>query len=411
MSKLLRVALVGCLLFGCDDAEDPDAGPSHDGSASVDSGTRDAGARDGGVDPMDAASDAGRDAQAPDAAPAATVTDTDYVADDDPTLSNPERGIYYWSVDDTDPHTLVAEWLYLGDQCAEDLTWAGHGDAATSPVLDAYADALLEHREAGRKVIFRPRYDTADDGGGLNDCGVFQADTGVRMRAHVDAIAAMLADFVDVIAFIEAGYLGRWGEWNHAGHDASTAPILVDPSERQAFLAYVLDAYEAAGVRRFVGLRRPLFAREIIDREGPSLVGLYNDCFMTTSSDYGTYSNFESDNASNFASAEDAKAWAIDLTATAPFGGETCPTGDETERWRRCELMVGASSEPGSLHMSYLHGGYAVDARETWETGGCYDEIRRRLGYRFEITEVEYPPSATPAQALTVTLALRNTGW
>jgi hypothetical protein len=342
---------------------------------------------------------------------AATVLDTDYAADDDPDLPNPERGIYYWSPSEDDPHTLVAEWLYLGEVCAEELAWAGHGDPGTSPVLDAYADALVAHREAGRKVIFRPRYDTSESGGDLNGCGVFQAEDVELMRGHVDAIAPMLAEHADVIAFVEAGYLGRWGEWNHAEHDASTAPVLVDPAARRDFLAYVVDAYAAAGLDRFVELRRPLFARELIDAEGPSAVGLYNDCFMTNEADYGTYSNFEDDNPSNFASAAEAKAWAVELTATAPFGGETCPTGDEDERWRDCANMVGDSSEPGSLHMSYLHGGYALDARATWEAGGCYDEIRRRLGYRFEVEAVQYPPSVAVEQSAEIGVTIRNSGW
>lgn len=344
-------------------------------------------------------------------APAETVIDMRFSADDDPGLLNPERGIYYWSPSASDPHTLVAEWLYLGDACDDELRWAGRGAPTTSQVLDDYAEALVAHRAAGRKVVFRPRYDTPSSEGAPNGCGLFEADGATRMRGHVDAVAAMLAEHADVVAFIEAGYLGRWGEWNHADHAASTSPVLVDPAARRAFLAYVVEAYASAGLRRFVEVRRPLFAKELVDADASAAVGLYNDCFMTTSSDYGTYSNFESGNPSNFANAADAKAWAVAWTAGAPFGGETCPTGDGTERWRSCDAMVGPSSEPGSLHMSYLHGGYAVDARSTWETSGCYEEIRRRLGYRFEVDAVEYPPEAAPGQPLTVSVSLRNTGW
>ncbi|MCB9598232.1 MAG: DUF4832 domain-containing protein [Sandaracinaceae bacterium] len=386
---VMAVALVAC----------GDPGPVDAGGA-PDAGALDAAARDA------TAGDAGD----VDAAVADTVTDTDYAADDDPDLLNPERGIYYWDPNPGDPHTLVAEWLYLGAECDRDLVWAGAGDAATSPVLDAYAARLVEHRAAGRKVVFRPRYDTPSTEGELNRCGVFQASDAARMRAHVDAVAAMLADFVDVIAFVEAGYLGRWGEWNHAGHAASTAPVLVDPDARRAFLAYVAETYRAAGVDRFVEVRRPLFARELVDADPTAHIGLYNDCFMTDASDQGTYSNVESGNPSNFDSSEAAKAWAVAHTASAPFGGETCPT-DGRERWRDCDAMVGDASEPGALHMSYLHGGYAEEARPTWEAMGCYDELRRRLGYRFEVVSVEYAPAATVGQPTTIAIQIRNTGW
>jgi len=341
---------------------------------------------------------------------APTVNDDGYVADPDPDLPNPERGIYYWSPNAADPHTLVGEWLYLGPVCDEELEWEAGGGGGTTPVLADYAAALTEHRSAGRKVIVRPRYDVPGDDG-LNGCGVFQASTEALMRRHVLAIAAMLAEHADAIAFVEAGYLGRWGEWNTAGFDAGTAPVLGDPERRRAFLGYVVESYRAAGLDRFVGARRPVFARELADTgaESAEWVSLYNDCFMTNESDMGTYSNAESDNPSNFASVAEARAYAETLTASRPFGGETCP--DTDPRWADCANMVGPDSEPAALHMSYLHGAWAATARETWEAGGCYAEIKRRLGYRFEIESVSYPPIVAAGERATVRVTLRNTGW
>ncbi len=394
MSTRQLLAPLLLVLAACDGPGGADAGMELDG---------------GGADAS--ASDASADAAARAGAPAPTELDEGYAPDDDPDLANPERGIYYWDPTPSDPHTLVAEWLYLGAVCDADLTWAGVDDSSSSRVLVDYARALEAHRAAGRKVVFRPRYDTPSSEGETNGCGLFEADTDARMRAHVVAVAAMLADVIDVVAFVEAGWLGRWGEWNHADHAPSTSPVLVDPDARRAFLRHVLDTYAAAGVDRHVELRRPLFAREQIDADATAHVGLYNDCFMTTDSDYGTYSNFEPGNPSNFDGSAEARAWAESFSATAPFGGETCPTGDGTERWRDCDRMVGPASEPASLHMSYLHGGYALDARATWEAGGCYDEIRRRLGYRFEVRSVRWAPRATAGQPVEVTITVANTGW
>jgi hypothetical protein len=47
----------------------------------------------------------------------------------------------------------------------------------------------------------------------------------------------------------------------------------------------------------------------------------------------------------------------------------------------------------------------------TWEAGGCYDEIKRRLGYRFELGSVSYPPAAEVGQLVAIELRLRNEGW
>ncbi len=160
-----------------------------------------------------------------------------------------------------------------------------------------------------------------------------------------------------------------------------------------------------------MGTRRPVFARELLESH-PDLEGtvsLYNDCLMTNATDMGTYSNAESDNPYNFASTEEARAFAQTLSADVPFGGETCP--DTAPRWADCANMVGEGSEPASLHMSYLHGAWADTARATWEAGGCYDEIKRRLGYRFELERVTYPPVVEAGERARVTLRIRNTGW
>ena len=371
------------------------------------------GAEDAGVDArvgVDAApADASGDASRLDGGPG-LVRDTSYQADPDPDLANPERGIYYWSPRADDPHTLVGEWLYLGDECDADLAWAGASDPSTSPVLRDYAARLDEHLAAGRKVIFRPRYDVPGDDE-VGRCGVFHADTRARQLAHVDAVAAMLGDYRDVIAFVEAGYLGRWGEWNHAGYDASAAPLLVDPTSRREVAARALDRYRAAGLERHVELRRPIFAREVLAEHPESAggIGLYDDCFMTNDSDMGTYSNFESGNPHNFASTAEAIAWAESHTLDASFGGETCPFAGA--RWERCDNMVGDGSEPARLHLSYLHGAWADTARATWEAGGCYDEIKRRLGYRFEVRAVSFPAEVASGALAEVGVEIENTGW
>jgi hypothetical protein len=335
--------------------------------------------------------------------------DTGYTADPSPTLMNPERGMYFSGLPGSGEfHTIVPEWLYLDTVCDDPLVWNGHNVSGTSPVLNAYATKLVNARNAGVKVLFRPRYDTP--GSNVpNGCGLFHALNKTLQLAHIDAVAAMLGDFRDVIGAIQMGYLGRYGEWNTAGHADSTAPLLYSYTDRSDIIDRVLLKYGAEGIQQHAELRRPVFAKEVLDRNPSAKVGLHNDCFMTTSSDMGTYSDFTGSPA-NFGSTSAAKAWAQAFTANASFGGETCPSGGG-ERWRSCSNMIGTSSEPGSLHMNYLNGEWAADAVSTWTSGGCYDEIRRKLGYRFEVTRVAFTPAVAAGQPFTVQVDIRNTGW
>lgn len=409
---------------------------------------------------------------------APTVVDTDYTVDPEAdeagnyaSLKNPERGMYFLAdpgeamlPDGTlDPrrlwHTVVAKWLWLAPVCNQDLTWDRDNPDLTSPVLRDYATMLDEARGKGVKVLFRPRYDKDEAGSPPSDCTfaggsarVYHADSKERQFNHIDAVAKMLGDYKDVVAFIQAGYLGKWGEWNEEG-GASAQPLLTNRAnpddlntyDRTHIIDHILSKYAAAGIKQDVELRTPVFAKEVVERyeqenKPPPNIGLHNDCFMSSrqsdevpvdGSDSGTYSDFKPPDGSpyNFNNAVLARAWAADWTADSSFGGETCPRdidldkfSDENERWRVCANMIGAKSEPALLHMNYLNGDYLDDkvrpsgelvpgAVTTWLAGGCYDEIQRKLGYRFEVRGVKYTPTLTEDQKFLVSVDIENTGW
>lgn len=349
---------------------------------------------------------------------ASTVVDTDYTTDYDPDLRNPERGMYFNRPQGPgDFHTIVPEWLWLGEVCGQD----------PSSKLNEYAGKLAEHRKNGVKVLFRPRYDDPGTRGGPYDnctmnggAPVLHADSMSRQIDHIDAVAAMLGQYRDVIAYIQAGYLGSWGEWNTAGKTAAggslstaNAPFLYNYDDRIAIIEHVVSAYDAANILQHVELRRPVFAKEVVDRNASANVGLHNDCFMTTNSDSGTYSDFTGSPA-NFGSSSAAKAWAQSFTVDKSFGGETCPVEDpdseffQNERWRSCDKMT---TEPETLHLNYLNGDYAEDAVQTWMDGGCYDYIRRNLGYRFKVTRVEYTPTVAASESFSVRIDILSSGW
>jgi hypothetical protein len=46
-----------------------------------------------------------------------------------------------------------------------------------------------------------------------------------------------------------------------------------------------------------------------------------------------------------------------------------------------------------------------------WIDDECYDAIRRRLGYRFELVSVEYTDEVAPGEDFKVTVAIKNMGW
>src|SRR5688500_7536709 len=103
-----------------------------------------------------------------------TTVKDDYVADSNPDLTNPERGMYSGDTpnfgDENLPlkernyHTIVPEWLWLAPACDENLVWDPDPiNDNTSPVLKKYAEEKLDKaRSEGYKILFRPRYDQRD---------------------------------------------------------------------------------------------------------------------------------------------------------------------------------------------------------------------------------------------------------
>ncbi|MFF0991559.1 DUF4832 domain-containing protein [Kocuria nitroreducens] len=371
------------------------------------------------------------------AAAATLITYTGYTPDNDENLKNPERGFYRQVEDGPGFHTLVEGWLWLHEYCSRELVWMGRDHPDTSPVLKKYASDLQERRKLGLKVVFRPRYDNPS-GNTPSSCGLFHADTLERQLRHIDAVAKMFRENRDAIGVIQAGYLGRWGEWNTDKYPDSTAPLLYRNESRIAITERILFAYSGGNPGKLiqpVELRRPVFAKEVLDRNARANVGLYNDCFMTNPHDFGTYLNFTGSsslgflgsNANHNGSTQQQtvywKDWAQKHSTTKSFGGETCyvvrksgETGYGSERWRDC---VNMRTEPAQLHVNYLNHDYAEEAIigtpqqpvGDWVAKGCLPEIKRRLGYRFEVTRADYTQTVPAGQKFTVMIDVKNTGW
>ncbi|OGG02232.1 hypothetical protein A2W14_02575 [Candidatus Gottesmanbacteria bacterium RBG_16_37_8] len=63
------------------------------------------------------------------------------------------------------------------------------------------------------------------------------------------------------------------------------------------------------------------------------------------------------------------------------------------------------------MHWSFLHNGYSKVVLDTWVNQGCMPEVRRRLGYRFELTEALIPPTVKVGGSLALNIKLKNVGF
>lgn len=111
----------------------------------------------------------------------------------------------------------------------------------------------------------------------------------------MDQLEPILKNNYDAIAYLEAGFIGYWGEWNRSTNGLRTNPqarrkilkklLSVLPPERMVALRY---SYYKGDI---FNQQQPLTESEAFNRSGRARTGAHNDCFLAEIDDWGTYNH------------------------------------------------------------------------------------------------------------------------
>jgi len=337
------------------------------------------------------------------AAPASSAVVATTFRASDAEFANPERGMYVWSADD------LAAWT----QAQADAQFAAgyrivyapvrldaHAGAALPPhLLDALSDGLATARRAGLKVILRFTYNYP---AGETAYRAARDAPLARVLGHIAQLAPVLAANADVIAYLQAGFVGAWGEWHTSSND------LTRPAARTRIRDALLGALPP---ERFLQLRYPAYLMAWAPRtprwrdgSAAARIGVHNDCFMASSTDVGTYSEHASMRRRE-------RAYVAALSAVTPFGGETCNPADAvapTPRGSCADIL----REGRRFGLTYLNDSYYRGLFHTrWEAQGCLAQVRRSMGYRFELHTLRHSAAVKAGRSGELALTLRNRGW
>lgn len=371
----------------------PSGGPGSGGSGTGATSST-GGAGSGGLAGTGGASASGGAPVSGDA-PSVTVT---YEADDS-IFTNPERGFYtYSSLTDTDDYSYVREQglslAYTNVELAEFLG-ADHEKDLPAELLSQVQAGFDAVRDARIKAIVRFRYDSGE---GYPD-GTNDAPENWIIR-HIEQLAPLLQENEDVIFQLQAGFIGAWGEWHTSTNftdgtgDAEARERIVEalltalPKTRRTALRY--PAYK----RMFFG-NAPTTLEDMLSNADVARVGHLNDCFVSGAEDVGTYQYESMDVLKDYLEAD---------SAFVPVGGETCAVHERNE----CSVALG---EMERFHYTYLNQDYHPDVYSAWESDGCLDEMRRRLGYRLNLVSASIPQAVRPGGRFMLDVALNNSGF
>ena len=302
-------------------------------------------------------------------------------------IANPERGWYddYYSYSggstmgnifrplkteellsmrENDNITLILRLFYLHKFLEE--------DQVSQEYLDWMQADFDSIRAAGVKCILRFAY-SASQG-----AAVWDATPG-KVFSHIESLADVLTANGDVIAGVQAGFIGAWGEWYYTKNFAGQGyvPDATDQENRRTLVEKLMKALPLhvsvqgrtpAIMKNIVGTDDPISEEEAFSGSNKSRTGHHNDCFLANASDYGTYTNLEED-----------LAYLNETTKYTITGGETC---DAPNQYSDCVNGVPRMVE---LHWTYLNRDYNKAVYDKWKEQGCYEEINIAMGYRIHL--------------------------
>ena len=311
-------------------------------------------------------------------------------------FANPERGFYVqaaYNPERGQPRPLDAAMLRrarVNGMTLLRMYWvlAEFRDRPLSPaMLDRVRADFATARAAGVKIIGRFAYN-------FGPIGVPDAPL-ERVLGHLDQLRPVLRENADVLAFLEAGFIGTWGEWHHStnglmDHTREIVARILDtlPADRMLALRYPRLKTDLYGPE-------PLTAAEAFTAIPKARIGAHNDCFLASQTDWGTWSkNITAE-----------KAFYHQDNLFVPQGGETCNVQEDAQPFIGCK---NALRELAYQRFNTLNSGYLQDVLDGWVKGGCMEEIKRRLGYRFGLVQSSARVQGTQVQ---VEITVRNDGF
>ncbi|MES2265164.1 MAG: DUF4832 domain-containing protein [Bacteroidota bacterium] len=367
---------------------------------------------------------------------------------------NPERGFYRYSEVHSSNYTVLSADELKGYRSPQSIQSANYQVASTLVfryyVLDdvvnqAISASFLTNlkkdfdaaRTAGVKLIPRFVYTATAKPGNCPEgfiCPLYGDAPKAIILNHILQLKPVLHDNADVIACVQLGFIGTWGEQYYSDFFGDASPNaaqgkLLDQNwkDRIEVIKALLDAvpadrmiqlrYPQLRQRYIYGVNAPLSSAPLTEsgaftETDIARLGFHNDCFMASADDFGTYTDYGNSatpRASDGAVLNTLKDYFKADSKFVVVGGETCsdgysPTND-------CEPAGKIQAEFAALHYSFINAHYNTEVTNDWQDGGCMDNIKRNLGYRFVLQNASLPDNVVKGTDLNIVLNIKNAGY
>lgn len=296
-------------------------------------------------------------------------------------------------------------------------------DSSKDDVEEALGQLLARLRKNNQSAVIRFAYDYKYSGitsDGVDENGkryyrtVWEPTDDSVIEQHQEKVGAVISDYTDVIAAVECGIIGPWGEMHSSDRtDAASEKKIIGkwlevlPKEMTVNVRKPSDFCAWSGVK-------PENIDKYTAKAGTDAyrIGMYNDGYLGSVSDLGTYDDRDKE-----------IAWLTTQTDHTLFGGELVLWDDE-EGGDPLNNIAYFEKEGFKTHTSYLnkdwHDGVMDGFRSTTYNGGDslyngktseFEYLRNRMGYRFVVRGVRMTTELSTDENLELETKIENVGF
>ncbi len=326
-------------------------------------------------------------------------------------INNPERGFYstgFIGMKETDSYANIpgSKLVHLRADIGS-FTKANNGVAdkeINKEALDYLDSTLKKIKSNGSSVIIRFAYD------GFNGKGNVEPSLDMILR-HIEQVGEVITANQDVVSYVELGFFGPWGEMH-------TSSICTQVNVELALdkMLDVLPENIKIGVRtpayyaHFAGIDLNEIDKNVtLPGERAYRVGLYNDGYLGSESDLGT-----------FRDREKGIKWLEKQAKHTLYGGEPVANYASGEPLNTVKYM---SKEAFRTHTSYLNREWNYNVINQWkeeiynEIGSPYDGktgfvyVNNHLGYRYVLRESNVDDEIYENGKIKIKFKVENVGF
>lgn len=343
-----------------------------------------------------------------------------YTADNNTIFANPERGFITMltgHLSKSAPYAVVGEESTLDQKKKNEkmsivlvhyyLTNFKTTAKLPDAVLNGFDADMQVLRNKGMKAIVRFSYAEGTYGAGKSESAT---------DASLDIVKQHLAQYkphwdanADVIFVFQAGIVGAWGEWYYSDNFGNQTSHMND-----ARCALIDTLLKTVPSDRGIQIRTPLFKTEYLEYLGVSKsaltaseayqntakarLGHHNDAFLYHADNMGTYQ----DTAKQ-------KPYIAQETLYVPVGGET-DIEDPTQAAKEASFDA-TIAEMSRMHWTFIQSGFSEVVTDMWRANGTFDELNRRMGYRFQLVKGTFSEQVAQGNKISLNLQIRNNGF